>query len=89
MGQIKSAGKRHRQSLVRRDRNRAAKSRIRGAIKKAAETISSGADAAAELRVVQSILQKAASSGTLHRSTAARKMARLARRAHKKATASS
>lgn len=85
-----SAQKRHRQSLKRQERNRAIKSRVHSAIKQAVKTIE-GADAQAanqELRQATRVLYKAASKGTVHRNTAARKVARLARALHRKHHAS-
>jgi small subunit ribosomal protein S20 len=81
-----SAEKRHRQSLKRRDRNRAIKTRVHSAIKQAVKAIE-GADAGAaaqELRLATRELYKAAGKGTLHRNTAARKVARLSRALHRK-----
>jgi small subunit ribosomal protein S20 len=81
-----SAEKRHRQNLKRRDRNRAIKTRVHGAVKQAVKAIE-GADAGAaaqELRQATRELYKAAGKGTLHRNTAARKVARLARALHRK-----
>src|SRR6266851_2686181 len=76
-----SAEKRHRQSLKRRDRNRAIKTRVHSAVKQATQAIQ-GADAegaAKELRQATRVLYKAAGKGALHRNTAARKVARLSR----------
>jgi len=81
-----SAQKRHRQNLKRQERNRAIKSRVRNAVKVAADAIASGDSAAAEkLRQASRALQKAASSKTLHRNTARRQIARLSSRLHKAA----
>ncbi|HZO82935.1 MAG TPA: 30S ribosomal protein S20 [Candidatus Binataceae bacterium] len=80
-----SAEKRHRQSLKRYERNRAIKSRVHTAVKQAAKAIEA-ADAQAaelELRKATSALYKAASKGTLHRNTVARKVARLSRALHR------
>lgn len=81
-----SAQKRHRQSLKRQERNRSIKSRVHSAVKQAVKAID-GADAEAaelELRQATRVLHKAASKGTVHRNTAARKVARLARALHRK-----
>lgn len=81
-----SAEKRHRQSLKRRDRNRAIKTRVHSAVKQAVQAIegpeASGAEQ--ELRQATRVLYKAASKGTIHRNTAARKVARLSRAYHRK-----
>lgn len=75
-----SAEKRHRQSLKRREHNRAIKSRVHSAVKEAVQAITSGdATAAEQLREATRVLYKAATKGTLHRNTAARKVARLSR----------
>lgn len=81
-----SAEKRHRQSLKRRDRNRAIKTRVHSAVKQAAKAIegTDAGDAAQELRQATRVLYKAASKGTIHRNTAARKVARLSRALHRK-----
>ena len=81
-----SAEKRHRQNLKRRDHNRAIKTRVHSAVKQAIERIE-GSDAnSAEqgLRQATRMLYKAAGKGTLHRNTAARKVARLSRAYHRK-----
>jgi len=81
-----SAEKRHRQSLKRRDRNRAIKSRVHSAVKQAVQAIE-GADASGaqqELRQATRVLYKAAGKGALHSNTAARKVARLSRALHRK-----
>jgi small subunit ribosomal protein S20 len=81
-----SAEKRHRQSLKRRDRNRAIKTRVHGTVKQAVKAIE-GTDAesaARELRQATRALYKAAGKGTIHRNTAARKVSRLARALHRK-----
>jgi small subunit ribosomal protein S20 len=81
-----SAEKRHRQSLKRRERNRAIKTHVHSAVKLAAKAID-GADgngAQQELRQATRVLYKAAGKGALHRNTAARKVARLARALHRK-----
>ncbi|MGH8012396.1 MAG: 30S ribosomal protein S20 [Candidatus Binataceae bacterium] len=80
-----SAQKRHRQSLKRRERNRAIKTRARTAAKSALEAIE-GKDATIareQLKIAMKVLFKAASKGTLKRNTAARKVARLSRRFHR------
>jgi small subunit ribosomal protein S20 len=84
-----SAEKRHRQSLKRRDRNRAIKTRVHGAVKQAVQAIQSAdaESAAKELRQATRALYKAAGKGTIHRNTAARKVSRLSRALHRKHTA--
>lgn len=74
-----SVRKRHRQSLVRRARNRTVKSLVRGAVKTAtaAATID---DKKSSLREVSSVVDKAAAKGVIHKNKAARIKSRLARK---------
>ena len=78
MANTKSAMKRVRQNERRRLRNRALRSKIRGAIKtaRAAEGASRSATVLDAIRA----LDKAVSKGVIHRNTAARKKSALARR---------
>jgi small subunit ribosomal protein S20 len=74
----KSAMKRMRQNERRRMRNRAIRSKMRGAIKDAR-----AADGAARSSIVLEAiraLDKAVTKGVIHRNTAARKKSALARR---------
>lgn len=74
------AKKRHRQSLKRRERNRAVRSTTRGAVKKAVAAAAGPPQEAAEAqRRAQQIIDVAARKGVLHKRTAARKKSRLAR----------
>lgn len=79
-----SAQKRRRQSLKREQRNHAVKSRVRTTVKHALEAIAAGDPKVAGqmLGEATKVLYKAASKGALHRNTAARKVARLAKRLH-------
>jgi small subunit ribosomal protein S20 len=81
-----SAQKRHRQNLKRAERNRAIKSKARGAAKEALTAIEATdqAQAGAQLKTATKVLSKAASAGTMHRNTARRKIARLAAAMHRK-----
>lgn len=76
-----SAERRNRQRIKRTARNRSIKSAVRTALKKARQTLSSGKleEATAAVAVSESTLDRAASKGTIHPRTAARKKARLAR----------
>jgi small subunit ribosomal protein S20 len=78
----KSALKRNRQSLVRRARNRANKSKVKTAVRAVDEAIEQGAVEAAQAALIVAIpvIQKAASKGTFHRKTASRKVSRLTKR---------
>jgi small subunit ribosomal protein S20 len=78
-----SALKRHRQSLVRRERNKAGKSRLKTAVKSLLESIESKDAEAIQLKLRQAtaIIDKTASKGIIKKTTASRKIARLAKRA--------
>jgi len=77
----KSALKRYRQSLVRRERNRQVKGGIRRAIKRVQSAVEAGdLDTAREwLAISIQRLDKAASKGVIHKNNAARHKSRLAR----------
>ena len=77
-----SAKKRLRQSIVRRDRNRAIKSEIKTSIRKVLDALSNkDVSAAQELfRTVAQKTDQAASSRTIHRNKAARIKSRLSAR---------
>lgn len=85
----KSALKREKQSLVRRERNKSVKSAIKTQIKKVRSAIEAKNVEAVktELTNVQSCLDKAAVKGIIHKNKAARHKARLAKRAAKITTA--
>jgi small subunit ribosomal protein S20 len=85
----KSALKRWRQSIERRDRNRSIKSRTRTLITKALAAIQDDASTAEEpVRAAISALDKAAQKGVIHANAAARGKSRLLKR-YNLATASS
>ena len=77
-----SAEKRHNQSEKRQLRNRVLKSRVKSSTKDFLEAVSAKeADAAqAKYKILESIIDRATSKGTLHRNTGARKKARLYRK---------
>ncbi len=79
MPQHRSAAKALRQSLKRRMRNKAMKTRIKNTVKKFLVAVESGTveEAEAAFRQAQSIIQRAVTKGTLHWRTAARKISRL------------
>jgi small subunit ribosomal protein S20 len=85
MANHKSAIKRHRQSVGRRDRNRVRKSAVRTAIKKAVAAASSGKqeEALALAKTAESMIAKAAKRGLFHKSTVSRKVSRLTKLANK------
>ena len=81
MANHKSAIKRHKQSLNRAARNRAARTRVTSAIKDVRAAIQGKDKSLADnaLTLATSVLAKAAGKGALHWKKAARKISRLAR----------
>ena len=80
MANHKSAKKRAKQNLVRRQRNRSVKTTLKTLEKKVRAAKAAGDDAAVELmRQNQSALQKASQKGIIHKKTASRKISRLSR----------
>lgn len=75
-----SAKKRLRQSLIRRDRNRAAKSQLRGALRKTREAVQAGKLEEAQVLVQSTsrMLDKVAAKGIIHTNKASRLKSRLA-----------
>lgn len=84
MATHKSALKRHRQSLQHRTRNRAIKSKVKTAVKAFLTTIEAKEKDAVRknLSTATAVVAKAASKGIIHKKTAARKISRLAKKAH-------
>ncbi len=82
MANIKSAKKRIRQEQKRTDKNRARMSRVRSFVRKVEDAIDGGDKKAAEaaLHAAMPELQRGVTKGVLHKNTASRKMARLAKR---------
>jgi small subunit ribosomal protein S20 len=77
----RSALKRWRQSIARRDRNRSVKSRTRTLLAKAQAAIDSApAEAEEDVRAAVSALDKAAQQGIIHANAAARGKSRLLKR---------
>ena len=78
---IKSQIKRNRQNERRRVRNKATRSQLRTEVKsvEAAATSGDAETAEARLRATSRLLDKAASKGSIHRRTAARRKSKLAR----------
>ena len=81
MANHKSAIKRHKQSLQRAVRNRAARTRVKNPIKEVRAAIQNKdkAQATTALSAAASVLAKAAGKGALHWKKAARKVSRLSR----------
>jgi small subunit ribosomal protein S20 len=81
MANIKSQIKRNRQNEVREARNKAVRSELKTRVKKSLAASESGdTEAAAVYRQAQKRIDMAASKGVLHKNTAARRKARLAKR---------
>lgn len=85
MAHTLSAKKRIRQNVKQRARNRWRKNQIKEAIRQLEEHVHSGEKSKAQeqLSVCFKALDKVASKGTIHKNTADRKKARLARRVEK------
>ncbi|MDT8317584.1 MAG: 30S ribosomal protein S20 [bacterium] len=82
MANHKSAIKRHKQSLVRKERNKAVKTSLR-TVTKRVEASATGADkdaAASQLKLAIKAFDKAASKGVVHKRTAARTKSRLSKK---------
>ena len=80
MANIKSARKRARQALVRRDHNMALRTRVRSAIKDVKKALATGNkdQAAKELRDAQGVIDRVVAKGILHRNAGDRHKSRLA-----------
>ena len=74
-----SALKRARQNEARRLRNRSVKTKVKKVIKTVRLSFKEGSEKAAadQLNMAQSIIDKAAKQGAIHKKTAARKISRL------------
>lgn len=84
MANHKSALKRQRQSIKRRDRNRLVKVSVRTAIKRANKAIENGdKDAADAVNAAESVIAKAGTKGIYHQKTASRHISRLRQRLNK------
>lgn len=81
MARIKSAIKRHKQSLKRRARNRHVRSSVKTVIKEVRTALETkGPEEAREvLSKATSVISRAGSKGVLHKKNVARKVSRLAR----------
>ena len=84
LAKLQSAVKRHKQSLKRRARNRHVRSTVKSAVKEVRAGIAENSEKAAELlRNAASVIARAGSKGVLHKKTASRKIARLAKAVRK------
>jgi len=81
MATHKSAIKEHRQSVVRRSRNRTHRARLRSAVKQYRKAVEAGdaEQAARLLRPVLSLVDRTVRLGALHDNAAARAKSQLAR----------
>ena len=79
MANHKSSMKRARQTIVRTERNRVVKSRVRTAVRQFRDAIAEGKleDADTLLKAATRELRKAASKGVFHKRTASRRVSRL------------
>lgn len=87
MANHKSALKRIKQNSKRRMRNRMVKTRVKNSVKKVLAAAENNGDVREELKKAQSVIDKAAKKGVIHRRTAARKISRLSRRAGRSVSA--
>lgn len=82
---LKSGIKRHKQSLKRRIRNRHVRATVKTAVKDVRQAVAENRleNIQETLSGASSTIAKAGAKGIIHRKTAARKVARLARAVHK------
>ena len=83
MANHKSALKRNRQSLIRRERNRANRTKVKTAVKKidtAIEVEGSIEQAQEALLTAVPIIERASVKGAFHKKTASRKVSRLTKK---------
>ena len=80
MANTKSADKRAREAIERRERNVAHRSKVRSAVRKVVVAIQAGnkAEAAAALKAAAPVIDAMARKGIIHRNKAARHKSRLA-----------
>lgn len=80
MANIKSARKRARQALVRRDHNMSLRTRVRSAIKDVKKAVASGNkdQAVKELQAAQGVIDRVVAKGILHGNAGDRHKSRLA-----------
>ncbi|MCA9122179.1 MAG: 30S ribosomal protein S20 [Planctomycetaceae bacterium] len=79
MPNSKSAKKRLRQNVVRRDRNKAVKSALRSQLRKVREAVQAGdvSKAETEMQAATKRLDRAGQKNVIHKNTAARTKSRL------------
>ena len=87
MATHESSRKRARQAEKRRIRNRHISSGVKGVVKAANAAVAAASEDVVSLtRRAESVIRRAASKGVLSKKQASRRVARLARRAHKAAS---
>ena len=81
MANIKSAKKRIKVTLVRTERNKAIRSKVKTAIKKVESAVAASDKQLAQANLKNAVVEitKAASQGVYHKNTASRKVARLSK----------
>lgn len=81
MANIKSAKKRIKVTLVRTERNKAIRSKVKTAIKKVESAIAASDKQLAQANLKNAVVEitKAASKGVYHKNNASRKVARLSK----------
>ena len=89
MANTRSAEKRNRQTQKRRARNQGVRTRVKSAVKKVRESLERGEVAVAQeaFKAAARVIDQASSKGVVHRNTASRKIARLAKAVAKSAPA--
>lgn len=87
MANTKQALKRHRQSLKTRARNRVVKSHVKNAVKAVRSAVQSNdlEQARQALQRANSVLDRAAGKGVIHKNNANRRVARLSKAVNKMA----
>jgi small subunit ribosomal protein S20 len=84
MANIASQKKRNRQNEKRRVRNKGVRSELKTRVKVAVQAVTDGDASATEaVKAAQKRIDKAASSGVIHKNAAARRTSRLMKRAAK------
>lgn len=81
MANHKSAKKRARQNEIRRVRNKAVRTRVKNVVKEVRQAVTENSTETATDRInhAQSVIDKAAKKGVIHKRTAARKISRLSK----------
>lgn len=83
MANIKSQIKRNRQNETRRERNKTVSTELKTRAKNVEAAVEAGEGAEEAYRLAQKRIDMAVSKGVMHKNTAARRKARLARKVNK------